>query len=383
MAPTLESFIVVEDTLDGRRLVANPYFFMVDSQGNQLPYINEIIEVYIGDEDVQTAKMVAGEVSYKAQSVNLPSGPVLLQNAEKGNYSLELRPTIGMPVFSFNLTTQDEAKRAVFNDLNFRKATSHAINRDQINEIAYFGLGTPLQYTAFDADTAAFVTSDQRNANIKFDQDGAKNLFDAANVKDQDGDGDRDLPNGQEFRLNIQFATQGVAAQVVEIIAQNWSDVGITTSIKEVTSDEYRASQSANELDVHVWNKGEPLAVFLGDTAELVPPFASYFGLRNGMLWEQYINTNGKEGVKPPSTIDEMQNLARDFTTVPAVTARSNELGRKIAQRTVEDLFFIGTVKAVAPIYFSNNLSNFKVPVTSSYSYYRTFPYLAPQWSLN
>ena len=93
MAPTLESFIVVEDTLDGRRLVANPYFFMVDSQGNQLPYINEINEVYIGDEDVQTAKMVAGEVSYKAQSVNLPSGPVLLQNAEKGNYSVELRPT--------------------------------------------------------------------------------------------------------------------------------------------------------------------------------------------------------------------------------------------------------------------------------------------------
>ncbi|MGA1710714.1 MAG: ABC transporter substrate-binding protein, partial [bacterium] len=248
---------------------------------------------------------------------------------------------------------------------------------------AYFGLGTPLQYTAFEADTAAFVTSDQRNAKISFDQDGAKKLLDAANVKDQDGDGDRDLPNGQEFRLNIQFATQGVAAQVVEIIAQNWSDVGVTTSIKEVTSDEYRASQSANELDVHVWNKGEPLAVFLGDTAELVPPFASYFGLRNGMLWEQYINTNGKEGVKPPSTIDEMQNLARDFTTVPAGTDRSNELGRKIAQRTVEDLFFIGTVKAVAPIYFSNNLSNFKVPVTSSYSYYRTFPYLAPQWSLN
>jgi len=383
VAPTLESFIVVEDTLDGRRLVANPYFFMVDSQGNQLPYINEINEVYIGDEDVQTAKMVAGEVSYKAQSVNLPSGPVLLQNAEKGNYSVELRPTIGMSVFAFNLTTQDESKRAVFNDLNFRKAMSHAINRDQINEIAYFGLGTPLQYTAFDADTAAFVTSDQRNANIRFDQEGAKKLLDAANVKDQDGDGDRDLPNGQELRLNIQFATQGVAAQVAEIIAQNWSDVGVTTSIKEVTSDEYRASQSANELDVHVWNKGEPLAVFLGDTQEIVPPYSGYFGLRNAMLWDQYLNTGGSEGVQPPQTVYEMQKLAREFTTVPAGSSRSNELGRKIAQRTVEDLFFIGTVKAVAPIYFSNNLSNFKVPITSSYSYYRTFPYLAPQWSLN
>ena len=101
-----------------------------------------------------------------------------------------------MPVFSFNLTTQDEAKRSVFNDLNFRKAMSHAINRDQINETAYFGLGTPLQYTAFDADTADFVTSDQRNANIEFDQNGAKKPLDAANVKDHDGDGDHDLPNG-------------------------------------------------------------------------------------------------------------------------------------------------------------------------------------------
>ena len=132
-----------------------------------------------------------------------------------------------------------------------------------------------------------------------------------------------------------------------------------------------------------MWNKGEPLAVFLGDTAELALPFASYFGSRNVMLWEQYINTNGKEGVKPPSKIDDMQNLARDFTTVPAGTPRSNELGRRIAHRTVEDLFFIGTVKAVAPIYFSNSFSNFKVPVTSSYSYYRTFLYLAPQWSFN
>jgi peptide/nickel transport system substrate-binding protein len=383
VAPTLESFIVVEDTLDGRRLVANPYFFMVDSQGNQLPYINEINEVYIGDEDVQTAKMVAGEVTYKLQSVNLPSAPVLLQNAEKGNYSVELRPTVGMAVFAFNLTAQDEAKRAVFNDLNFRRAMSHAINRDQINEIAYFGLGTPLQYTAFDADTASFVSDKHRNAYIKFDPVEAGKLLDAANIRDQDGDGDRDLPNGQELRLNIQFATQGVAVDVVEIIAQNWSDVGVTTTIKEVTSDEYRASQSANELDVHVWTKGEPLAFFLGNTELLVPPYDDYFDLRNAMLWDQYLNTNGKEGVKPPQTVYEMQKLAREFTTVEAGTDRSNELGRQIVQRVVDDLFFIGTVKAVSPIYFSNNLSNFKVFLTASFSYYRTFPYLPPQWSLN
>lgn len=382
VAPTLESHILAEESLDGRRLVANPYYFMVDTQGQQLPYINEINETYIGDEDVQTAKLVAGEVTYKAQSVNLPSGPVLLQNAEKGNYSVELRPTIGMKVISFNLTAKDEAKRAIFNETNFRRAMSHAINRDQINEIAYFGLGQPLQYTAFDADTASFVTNEQRTAFTKYDPAAAGKLLDAIQIVDRDGDGDRDLPNGDELRLNIQFSTQGVASEVLEMIAQNWSDIGIKTTIKEVTSDEYRASQSGNELEVHVWDKGEPLAVFLGDTKELLPPYANFFGLRNGMLWDQYLQTNGKEGVRPPQTVYEMQKLARAFTTVPAGTARSNELGKQIAQRTVEDLFFIGTVKAVAPIYFHNDLANFRVPLTSSYSYYRVFPYLPAQWSL-
>lgn len=40
--PTLESHITVEDTTEGRRMVANPHFHMVDTAGNQLPYINEL-----------------------------------------------------------------------------------------------------------------------------------------------------------------------------------------------------------------------------------------------------------------------------------------------------------------------------------------------------
>lgn len=377
VAPTLESHIVIEDTLEGRHLVANPYFFMVDTAGNQLPYINEIDEVYMPDEDVRVATMIAGDIDYKSQSVNLDVAPALLQNAEAGDYAVELRPTIGMPVVSFNLTAADEEKRAVFNDINFRQAMSHAINRDQINELAFFGLGAPTQYTAFDADTAPFVSEELRTAFTSFDAEGAAALLDAAGVVDADNDGDRDLPSGAEFTLQIQFSTQGVPTTVAEIVAQNFSDAGITTTIKEVTSDEYRAAQSANELDVHIWNKGEPLAVFLGDVSELTPPYSSYFGHRNGMLWAQE-----DSGVAAPATTVEMAELAAEFTTVEAGSDRSNELGAAIASKTVEDLFFIGTVKAQAPIYAHNNLKNFRTPNTWSYAYYRVFPYLPVQWSL-
>ena len=307
IVPTLESHVVVEETLEGRRLVANPYFFQTDTAGNQLPYINEINEIYIGDEDIQTTKMIAGEVDYKAQAVNLPAAPVLLENRDKGDYEIALRPTIGMVSFAFNLTDKDLEKREVFNNLNFRRAMSAAVDRNKINEIAYFGLGSPTQYTAFDADTASFVTDEQKTAWTQFDPDAAANLLDSINVVDQNGDGLRDLPSGKKFELNIQYATQGVATQVVEIIAANWNAVGVKTTLKEVTSDEYRNSQSANDLSVTFWTMGRPLATLASNTTDLLPPYGSFFDLRTALLWDQYINTNGSEGVKPPSTVDEMQ----------------------------------------------------------------------------
>jgi len=48
----------------------------------------------------------------------------------------------------------------------------------------------------------------------------------------------------------------------------------------------------------------------------------------------------------------------------------------------VDNMLFIGTVKAVAPIYHSNNLKNFTEFKTQSYAYYRTYPYRATQWYL-
>ncbi len=382
-APTLESFIVVEDTLEGRRLVANPYFFQVDTAGQQLPYINEIKEIYIGDEDIQTAKLIAGEIDYKTQALNLPTAPVLLENKDKGGYSVALRPTVGMTSFAFNLTDKDEEKRAVFNDVNFRRAMSVAMNRDQINEVAYFGLGKTMQYTAFDADTAPFVTDEVKTAWTAFDVKQAAELLDKAGVVDKDGDGLRDLPSGKKFELNIQYTTQGVATKVAEIVAANWSDVGVKTTIKEVTSDEYRNSQTANDLDVLVWIMGRPQFTLANDAAWLQPPYGTFFELRTGMGWSQYLSTDGKEGIKPPQTVYEMQKLAAKFGSLQLGSQESAEVGLEIAKRTVDDLFIIGTVKAVAPIYFNNKLHNFNVQKTASADYYWDYPYQPKQWFLS
>ena len=50
--------------------------------------------------------------------------------------------------------------------------------------------------------------------------------------------------------LNMNFSTQGIDPQIVEMVGQNLAEVGIQTTFKEVTPDEYRSAQSSNQLDV-------------------------------------------------------------------------------------------------------------------------------------
>ena len=157
--PTLESHIYISDTTEGRKLVANPYFFQVDPTGQQLPYISTQDEVYINDNEVRILKLVNGEVDYKSQSLQLASAPLLLENQESAGYTIHLRPEITQSVFGFNVTHADEAKRAVFGDLSFREAMSVAINREELNELGFFGQGTAQQYVGF-SPLPEFVNQD-------------------------------------------------------------------------------------------------------------------------------------------------------------------------------------------------------------------------------
>ncbi|MEO9903405.1 ABC transporter substrate-binding protein [Nisaea sp.] len=379
--PTLESHIVVAESTEGRRLVANPYFHMVDTAGNQLPYINEIDEVHINENEVRILKAVNGEIDYKSQSLQLPSAPIMLENQEKGDYTVDLKPTIAMPTFAFNVTSTDEEKRKVFGDLKFRQAMSVAMNRAEINEVAFFDLGQPKQYVAF-SPTPDFVDPKWEEHYAQFDPDLAKKLLDEVGVVDKDGDGARDLPSGAPLVLNLQFSTQGMPGQVAELVAQHWTNVGVKATVKEVTPDEYRSAQSSNQLDVMMWQKGQPLAIVLGNAELFQPPFENYFGGRNGMLWAEYVDSNGTKGVKPPEYVDQLLADIDAFQSAPVGTKESAEIGQRLVQNMTENLLFLGTVQAPNPIYHRNALKNFPEFKTWSYEYYRTYPYRPQQWFL-
>jgi peptide/nickel transport system substrate-binding protein len=382
VVPTLESHIVVEDTTETRRVVPNPYYHVVDTAGQQLPYVNEIFEQYIPDAEVRLLKLLNGEADYKAQSNQLTQAPALLDGQEAGNYTVVLRPQVTFDTFGFNHTSKDEEKRAIFSDVKFTLAMSHAINREELNEIANLGLGEPAQYIGFDP-APEFSTVEQTSYATVYDPVKAASLLDQLGLKDVDGDGFRELPSGKTLTLNVQFSTQGVSVASAEAVAQNWSEAGIKTEIKEVTSDEYRAAQSANELDVTAWNNGRPAAIMQGNIDRLVVPFGTFFHQRNGMLWDRYKSTNGSEGIAPPAWTEDLEAKAKAWQTTIPGSDEYNKLGSEIIDLQLANMQYIGTVKTQNIIYRSNKLQNFDEFKTWSYDYYRAYPYHPDQWWLD
>ncbi len=380
--PTLESHILISESTEGRHLVANPYFHQVDTAGNQLPYVNEQDEIFVNEDEVRLLKLVNAEVHFKAQSLQLSTAPLLLENQEKGNYTVHLRPEITMATLGINMTHENLQKRKVFDDIRFRRAMSVAINRDEINEAAFFGMGEGKQYVGF-SPPPPFVEDKWKQYYAQYDPRLANQLLDEMGLKDCDGDGFRDLLNCQRLVINLQFSVQGVAAALMELVGQHWGAVGIQSTVKEVTPDEYRSAQSANKLDVTVWRNGQPLAIVLGTNQIWVPPYHDYFTQRTNMLWAEYIDSNGASGVKPPPYAYQMIEDVTAFQSTPVGTPKSNMLGARMVKNLVENLLFIGTVQVPAPIYHRNIVKNFVEYKTHSFEYYRSYPYRPTQWWLD
>ena len=113
-----------------------------------------------------------------------------------------------------------------------------------------------------------------------------------------------------------------------------------------------------------------------------IPPYDDYFTLRTAMLWAEHLETDGAKGVKPPAFAYQMIDDINAFQSTPPGTPKSDEIGARLVKTMVENLLFIGTVQAPAPVYHRNALKNFPEFKTWSYEYYRTFPYRPQQWYL-
>lgn len=253
--------------IHGQRVVyeRNPYYWKVDTAGNQLPYADRLVVSNISDREGMLLKFMNGETDFftKAKVADLPT---LKKIEAEGRVRINLAGPTDGPVFYLNWDVANPALRQAFRDKRVRIALSQAINREEINQVVYKGLLQPSGFSF--SPVSPYSSEESLQQHAEFDLSKARALLDEAGYRDRDGDGIRELADGSPFAFTVDVALESELPDVCELVMEQWKALGIKTyvfhSYMEVIYDRWLAGgfevrfhyldASAEPLDKpHLW----------------------------------------------------------------------------------------------------------------------------------
>jgi peptide/nickel transport system substrate-binding protein len=136
---------------EGLILERNPHFWQVDRWRQRLPYLDQIEFLFVGSEDAQITRFIAGETDILNRVSPRSFGLLAKDQAARGDSLEDLGPSLEYNFLVFNLTPFDggkapdiAAKQAWFRQTAFRQAVSLAIDRASIVRLVYGGRAAPL-----------------------------------------------------------------------------------------------------------------------------------------------------------------------------------------------------------------------------------------------
>ena len=206
--PTQHPWILIERTNTGKRYERNPYYWKVDPAGNQLPYVDRI-QAQIVDGETYHLKIIAGEADFAVLGTRFDNFTLYKENEASGDYRVVQipAPVVGASVLLPNQFHEDPFTREMYRDVRFRRALSLAMNRDEINDLVFFGVGVPRSATI--VSTNPYFKQEWEQAYAQHDPDGASALLDELGLTARDEDGFRTRPDGEPFLQLLEHSNDG------------------------------------------------------------------------------------------------------------------------------------------------------------------------------
>ena len=337
-------------------LSRNPYYHAVDPAGNQLPYIDRVHMTLVEDLEVVSLKASAGEIDFQARHITLAAVPLYQKNADKANIYVMMTgctcPTDA--VININQSyDKDPVLGKLIRTRDFRRALSMAIDREEMNEIFFLGMGVGRAYVPAPG-TLFFPGEKYHHIWAKKDYDAGNKLLDGLGLTEKDADGFRMRPDGKgpitlHFMLLEGYSVDYLPA--AEIVGKNWAKIGIKTTYQESRSA-HKPIQ-ANEEYLFMWEANGAWNPWHG-TVWVAPQSV---GFRSAVEIGRYNATLGKQG--EPATIDKYKNEDGDYPFQrlwdiigegAAFQMDSPEritLGKEVFEILSDNVIHIGTVAGV------------------------------------
>ena len=137
----------------GQRVVVerNPYYWKVDQKNQRLPYLDELVFLFVGTEDAQVMRFEAGETDIISRLSSENYNLLSREKSRVGSQLADIGPSLEYNFLVFNLNDLSGKKRnevvgkqAWFSDLKFRQAISAAVDRESIVRLVYGTRGAAL-----------------------------------------------------------------------------------------------------------------------------------------------------------------------------------------------------------------------------------------------
>jgi len=243
---TLQAWMLEDYQADvGLRNTRNPYYFKVDTAGNQLPYADGVFWGVVADRPSIALKCIAGEIDYDGMWVGVPQIPLFFAERDKRGFSLGWYEHVVAWKMSPNYDYPDETIRQVLRDVNFRRAVSLALDRDEINRTFYYDQATV--FNACFSGATPFFDEECAQTYSQYDPDESKELLDEAGYADVNGDGWRETPGGEPLELIIEVYQHDLYVPLMEAVVEWLEAVGLKAVLNIQLQDAAYARRATDQ----------------------------------------------------------------------------------------------------------------------------------------
>jgi len=344
----------------------NPFYHRVDNDGRQLPYIDRVI-MNIVSKDVIPAKAGSGETDLQARYLRFDNVPFLKLGEDVGNYSTYLWTFgKGAQIALFpNLNVNDPEWNKLMQNTLFRRALSMGIDRDEINEVIYFGLASPSSNTVI--PQSELYMEDIAQMWAMYDPDQSNKILDELGLDKRDTDGVRLLSDGRRAEIIVESAGESTEeTDVLELIKEQYQTLGLKLFTRASQRDIFRNRAYQGETLISIssgLNNG--LANPEMSPEELAPTAQPQL---QWPKWGQHNETNSKAGEAPNlPKVQEQLALYNQWMVSPSMHEKK-EVWQKMLKNYSDEVFSIGIVNnSRQPVVVSNDLRN--VPEDGIYSW--------------
>ena len=382
--PMMNAWMIEEPlTGDATRttFVRNPYYWKVDTEGNQLPYIDRL-EMRVSDSvEELTLMALNGEIDFQDRHIaTVINQPLFFDGQEAGDYRLgsNVPSTSNTLVLQFNMNHVDEKRRELFQNKDFRIGVSHLIDRQEIIDVVFTGQGEPYQVAP--RPESPFYDEEYAKQYTEFDPDAAAAAFAASGLLgEKNGDGFYTFADGSPLVVTIDMITsfRSEWADMMELLQLQLEAGGIDVELNNIDRTLYYDKRPLGDYDAQIWQGDGGLDVVQEPRYYMPSGAESVWAYR----WQAWFNGSTPEIAEEPADWAKQQMDLYNQVRAEGDPAKRDALMKEILAIAKENFPVIGVSLPGNGYYIAkNDMRNIAPNMLHAYLFPTPGPYDPFQW---